>query len=90
MAKSLLGNHVIYTLTGEDVQMIEQLVPALNGAGGTNYNTVHAGQEYPALVVRLNGGGSVNLKVQLDGGASAVYWATSRKEGDELGQWRKR
>lgn len=86
----LLGKTVLYTLTGDDVHAIEQLVPRLNTAASVNYNPVQAGQEYPALVVRVNGGGSANLKVQLDGGADAVYWATSRLEGDKLGQWRKR
>lgn len=86
---SLLAETVLYTLNGDDVYAIDQLVPKLNSAAGANLNPPQVGHQYPALVVR-DFGGSVNLKVQLDGGADAVYWATSRVEGDELGQWRKR
>ncbi|GAA1281351.1 hypothetical protein [Saccharothrix xinjiangensis] len=86
---TLLGEIVLYTITGEDVRAIEELVPRINGAGRTNLNPPHVGDQYPALVVRDNGS-SLNLKVQLDGGADAAYWATSRAEGDELGQWRRR
>lgn len=54
-------------------------------------NQVSAGEIYPAMIVRVFGeprvGGPVNLQVFLDGDCS--YWATSRHEGDEPGQWRE-
>lgn len=86
---TLLGEFVLYTLSSDDVRVIDQVVPRINAAAGLNYNPVQVGDVYPALVVRDNGT-SANLKVQLDGGATAVHWATSRVEGDELGQWRRR
>lgn len=53
-------------------------------------NDVHAGDVFPAIVVRVFGpehdlDPSVNLKVELDGTDS--HWATSRTQGDEPGQW---
>ena len=51
-------------------------------------NRVQVGETYPAVVVRRNGdtpGSSINLSVLLDG--TDTYWATSRGEGDENGQW---
>jgi hypothetical protein len=47
-------------------------------------NHVHAGDVYPATVVRVNDP-SVNLQVHLDG--TDTYWATSRAEGDGEGSW---
>lgn len=87
-SRDQLGRIVFYTLTDQDVAAIEQSVPRINSTAGANLNPVSAGLEYPALVVR-DSGGSVNLKVQLDGGADAVYWATSRVEGTEQGQWQR-
>jgi hypothetical protein len=48
-------------------------------------NDVAEGQLFPALIVRVWQGGLVNLQVQLDG--NDVYWATSRKEGEDVGTW---
>lgn len=48
-------------------------------------NQVSEGDIYPALVVRTFGGTTVNLHVLLDG--NDTYWATSRVEGDNPGQW---
>jgi hypothetical protein len=51
-------------------------------------NTVGEGEVLPAIVVAKfpgNPDGLVNLKVFLDGNDD--YWATSRKPGDEPGQW---
>lgn len=47
-------------------------------------NTVLAGSKYPAVVVAAFGL-AVNLQVLLDGSDS--YWATSRVEGEQPGQW---
>lgn len=54
-------------------------------------NDVRAGDDYPAIVVRCwftdyTPESCVNLQVLLDGNDS--YWATSRRQGDENGQWR--
>lgn len=49
-------------------------------------NEVREGDVLPMTVVCLNGGGStVNGQVTLDG--TDTYWATSRFEGDQPGQW---
>src|SRR6266545_2012738 len=49
-------------------------------------NSVNAGDVYPAMVVRVfEGYDGVNLQVALDG--NDCFWATSRHEGDEHGQW---
>lgn len=47
-------------------------------------NDVAEGQIFPAIVVRV-WSGSVNLQVLLDG--NDTYWATSRSEGEDPGQW---
>ena len=46
-------------------------------------NTVMVGDVYPAMVVRLHGGTSVNLKVFLDG--TDTLWATSVPFSDAKG-----
>ncbi|MGH7877027.1 MAG: hypothetical protein ACRENM_05070 [Candidatus Dormibacteraceae bacterium] len=50
-------------------------------------NAVSEGDVYPAVIVRTFGSdlGTSNLHVLLDGNDS--YWATSRTEGDEPGNW---
>ncbi|MGW3153664.1 hypothetical protein [Streptomyces sp. NPDC001089] len=48
-------------------------------------NQVSEGQVFPALIVRLWSAGTVNLQVFLDG--NDVFWATSRQEGDDVGNW---
>jgi hypothetical protein len=49
-------------------------------------NMVAASEVYPAVVVRtFEGYEGVNLQVALDG--NDHFWATSRVEGDEPGQW---
>ena len=47
-------------------------------------NEASEGQVFPAFVV-ADWGGCANLQVLLDGNDS--YWATSRGQGDEPGQW---
>jgi len=41
-------------------------------------NPANEGDEFPAVVVRVNAGGTVNLRVTLDG--TDDLWATSRAE----------
>jgi hypothetical protein len=48
-------------------------------------NRAAAGDCYPAVVVRTFGGTAANLSVLLDG--TDTFWATSRGEGDQPGQW---
>lgn len=65
-------------------------VPNPGHAGRTGHighygNEVREGELFPATVVRTFGGTTVNLQVLLDG--NDAYWATSRMEGDEPGQW---
>jgi hypothetical protein len=48
-------------------------------------NDAQAGQEYPAVSVRVWTPGMANLQVLLDG--NDVYWATSRHEGIGPGTW---
>lgn len=59
--------------------------PGRSGHIGHFGNAVTEGDEYPAVVVRTFLGTTVNLKVHLDGNDD--YWATSRSEGDEPGNW---
>lgn len=81
--KPSLGRNVLYKLSESDVQWIDANV---SSAGR---NPVRAGQVYPAQVVAVfdPSVSTANLKVLLDGGAGAEYWATSRIEGDEPCQW---
>jgi len=78
-----IGRIVHYTLGDQDARWIEENVPAFQR------NAARAGQTYPAVVVAVfhPSTTTANLKVLLDGGAGAEYWATSRTEGDEPGQW---
>lgn len=73
-----VGRIVHYTLNDGDVR-------AIDVAGRRHRNSVTAGDVYPAVVVRTFGGSTCNLQVLLDGEGS--YWATSRAEGDQPGNW---
>lgn len=46
-------------------------------------NEVRAGDVFPAIIVRVWGGGLINAQVFLDG--TDTYWATSAAEGDHDG-----
>lgn len=95
--KPTLGRIVLYRLTGDDAEAINRRRADAEGRmtaireERTGYqvhvgNLAHGGQVYPAVVVRMvDGAPAVNLRVLLDG--SDTYWATSRAEGDERGQW---
>lgn len=84
-----VGRTVHYILSAQDVAYIDRTCPAqVQGESGyyeAVRNPVAEGQVYPAQVVATWGGPSANLVVQLDG--TAQYWATSRGEGDQPGQW---
>lgn len=75
------GQHVVYTLTEGDAAAITK---SREGAPYGTHNSVTAGQRFPAFVVR-DWGGCANLRVLLDGRDD--YWATSRSEGTQPGQY---
>lgn len=79
-----VGDQVLYRLSRADVERINSIDPAR-----TRRNAVRFGQDYAAVVVATFGGQSTaNLQVFLDGDSS--YWATSRNQGGEPGQWQYR
>ena len=67
--------------------------PSDPGQAGADGHMAHvgnhatAGDVYPAVIVRVWNEPTitVNAQVHLDG--NDVYWATSRTEGDQPGQW---
>lgn len=73
--KPSIGRIVHYTLSEGDVDAINQQTPMVQ-YGLQVRNSVHAGDIYPAVIVRVFGAECANLQVLLDGRAS--YWATSR------------
>lgn len=75
------GQHVVYTLAEYDVAAINS---AREGAPLGTHNPVAVGQRCPAFIVR-DWGQCANLRVLLDGRDD--YWATSRSEGTDPGQW---
>ncbi len=78
----IVGTTVIYTLTEQDAVAINNTPHAKNAA--------HAGDHYPALVVRAwsdDENPLVQLKVFYDGTGS--YWATSVNYGDGERQWHR-
>jgi len=83
---SRLGQMVLYTLSEQDAERADRIVPRLDSSAQQNRNTPQAGEEYPAMILR-DFGASANLKVFLDGGAGAELWVTSRAEGDGAGKW---
>ena len=76
-----LGRIVHYTLSDYDAAAITQR----RKDDSTVANLVCGGQVFPAIVVRVFGGTTINLKVFLDG--DDTYWATSRVEGADQGTW---
>jgi hypothetical protein len=94
-----IGRIVHYVLTEQDADAINRrradaiksrTADAHSGAILHNGNTATAGDTCPAMVVRIFPGGTeasggCNLQVFLDG--NDTYWATSRVEGAEPGQW---
>lgn len=83
-----LGRIVHYKLTATDCELIERQDASGKTLPHPGRNNVYEGQVFPAMVVAVFGNGEhLNLKVFLDGGPGAEYWATSRPEGDQPGQW---
>lgn len=94
--KPTIGRIVHYKLSAHDAEAINRrraevgaAPPANTGFQAHVGNTAQAGQVFPATIVRVfdpeGDTGTSNLQVSLDG--NDVYWATSRKAGDEEGAW---
>jgi hypothetical protein len=89
-----LGGDVIYRLSRGDVTEINRRrrhfkdsPPATWGYQAHVGNDVHVGEVYAATIVRIFDptSSTVNLQVTLDG--ADTYWATSRPNGLDDGQW---
>lgn len=83
-----IGRIVIYKLSEEDAATIQIRRVEGTQASMALANHAHAGQEFPAMVVRTWGDqpdSRVNLKVFLDGADN--FWATSRVVGDRPGEY---
>lgn len=98
-----IGRTVIYTLTEQDADAINRRrKDAARNLGkiredAIGYvahvgNNVAEGDRFPMVIVRVWAGltapteqTSVNGTVLLDG--TDTYWATSRQQGDGVGQW---
>jgi hypothetical protein len=101
MPTPTIGGLVHYQLSSDDADKINRRradfaeflrrrpVPSEEtGYVGHVGNHVRAGEVYPAMVVRTWEGVNypgVNLQVTLDG--NDTYWATSRVEGEQPGEW---
>jgi hypothetical protein len=79
-----VGRTVHYKLSAHDAEHVND-----RRRGGDladrNGNQAAEGDICAAVVVRTFGASTANLQVQLDG--DDHYWATSRMEGTEPGQW---
>jgi hypothetical protein len=93
------GDVVLYRLTAADVTHINRwrLEFHRNGAAESQLgfighigNSLQEGDVLPAVVVRVHAESTVtcNLQVLLDG--NDTYWATSRAEGTNAGQWARK
>lgn len=95
-----IGSPVLYTLNKDDAERINKRRDDFRkytsgeieeGREYPNHgwqahvgNTVHAGQQFPGVVVNRFST-SVNLRVFLDG--TDDFWACSKSEGAEEGNW---
>lgn len=88
-----LGQTVLYTLTPADARLItdlraraEQAATVWPHATGPTGAPVHAGDTFPAVVVRVVSlDGPINLQVLLDG--NHAYWAQHIEQGTTPGHW---
>jgi hypothetical protein len=90
-----VGRIVRYQLSAEDVDAITRRRVDADNFGARNNRTgyavhvgneVSAGDEFPAVIVRVWPDGTVNAQVLLDG--TDVQWVTSKSEGPRPGEWR--
>ncbi|SDI20040.1 hypothetical protein SAMN05421505_1387 [Sinosporangium album] len=82
-----IGRIVHYKLSGHDVSMIDLESMQSFGGQGVIRSPAKLGDVLPAIITRTyeGSGTAVNLQVFLDGNHS--YWATSRSQGTDHGQW---
>ena len=96
-----IGTPVLYTLTKHDAELINKrrqdaatpdpetlttLAAKNTGAQIHVGNTVHEGDQYPGVVVRVfEAAHSANLRVWLDGNDD--FWACSKSEGEGPNTW---
>ena len=91
-----IGRIVLYTLTEDDAKAINKRRDDFTehrkhiSYRDTGYishfgNEAREGDVYPAVVIRVWPGDLINAKVLLDG--TDTFWATSRHQGDENGNW---
>jgi hypothetical protein len=83
--KPSIGRIVHYELTEHDLGQIKAQHPDVPS---NRLNEPHAGDVYPATIVRVWSATCVNLRVHLDG--LADYWATSKGpagDDDQTGHW---
>ncbi|MFJ5638640.1 hypothetical protein [Streptomyces sp. NPDC093223] len=94
-----LGDVVLYALTEADASAINRRRKDFAESGSSDGHTgfvghvgnwVQEGAVYPAVIVQVHAESTVtcNLQVLLDGNDS--FWATSRPEGTEAGQWTRK
>ncbi|MFI0530326.1 hypothetical protein ACH3XX_09780 [Streptomyces scabiei] len=94
-----IGDLVLYRLTAGDVAHINPWRRDFHQNGSADSRTgfighvgnfVQEGDVFPAVVVQVHEESTVtcNLRVLLDG--SDTWWATSRAEGEESGQWARK
>lgn len=74
-----VGRIVHYCLSEDDCEKINY--QRTRTIGLSRGNAVHRADIYPATIVRVNAGDSVNLQVHLDG--PDTHWATSRESGPD-------
>ncbi|WP_328439389.1 hypothetical protein OHA71_23915 [Streptomyces sp. NBC_00444] len=93
------GDVVLYQLTAADAVDINRRRKDFHENGSAESRTgfighvgnwATEGDVFPAIVVRVHAESTVtcNLRVLLDG--TDTYWATSRAEGDDPGQWSRK
>ena len=93
-----IGRIVHYRLTEQDAEEINRRRTTSNsiavrmkaalwpeGAQAHIGNEAHAGEVYPAIIVRVWGGDCINGQAFLDGNDS--FWMLSRQRGTEPGDW---
>lgn len=76
-SKAVGGKFVTYTLGQTDAD-------AINNRSQSNHAS--AGDEYPALIVRVWSDDCANLQLFYDG--EGTLWLTSRVRGDGFSHWR--